>query len=30
LGQYDIDPDLVYGFMQALRGTFVMEEEAQA
>jgi len=30
LGQYDIDPDLVYGFMQALRGTFVTEEEAQA
>ena len=30
LDQYDIDPDLVYGFMRALRGTFVTEEEIQA
>jgi len=30
LDQYDIDADLVYGFMQALRGTFVTEKETQA
>lgn len=26
LDEYDIDPDLVHGFMQALRNTFVSEE----
>lgn len=30
IGQYDIDPDLVHGFMQALRGTFISEENMQA
>jgi uncharacterized protein (DUF433 family) len=25
LNQHDIDPDLVHGFMQALRSTFVSE-----
>jgi Uncharacterized conserved protein len=27
LNQHDIDPDLVHGFMQALRSTFVSERE---
>jgi uncharacterized protein (DUF433 family) len=27
LNQHDIDPDLVHGFMKALRSTFVSERE---
>ena len=29
LDQYDLDPDLVHGFVRALRGTFVPEGESQ-
>jgi uncharacterized protein (DUF433 family) len=28
LEQYDLDPDLVHGFMRAVRGTFVSEAES--
>lgn len=30
IDQYDIDPDLVHGFLQAVRGTFASEEETPA
>jgi len=30
LDEYDVDPELVHGFMRAVRGTFVTEEEAEA
>lgn len=30
LDEYDVDPDLIHGFMRAVRGTFVTEEEAEA
>lgn len=29
LDEYDVDPELVHGFMRAVRGTFVAEEEAE-
>ena len=30
LDEYDINPEVVHGFMRAIRGTFVPEEEAEA
>jgi len=30
LEQYDIDPDLVHGFLRAVRGNFVTDEKVEA